>query len=48
MFRKAVMGFLGVKDKPEEAQLEDDYCKACKMAKKDDCGKCDKNIYKVE
>lgn len=48
MFRKAILAFLGVKDKPEEQRVEDDYCKACRIAKKDNCEGCDKNIYKVE
>jgi len=43
------MSFIGVKDKEGDRKSAiNDYCKACKRAKKDDCGKCDMNIYEVK
>jgi len=48
LFREAVIGVLGAggkggKDKP--ANLQDSFCVACKIAKKDiDCENCSKNV----
>jgi hypothetical protein len=42
VFREAVLSFLGVKT---DKDIEDDYCKACKIAKKNtDCSTCNKAI----
>jgi len=44
LFREAVLNFLGVKTQKD---TEDEYCKVCKAAGKDDCSHCDRDI-KIE
>lgn len=46
MFREAVLAFLGEGEKKES--IEDAYCKACRIAKKDDCRSCDKKIEAID
>lgn len=42
IFREAILSFLGVKT---DKDIEDEYCRACKIAKKNvDCSTCDRKI----
>ena len=44
-FREAVLGFMGVKT---QGDVEDEYCKTCKAAGKNNCAACDRNIQVME
>ena len=41
LFREAILAYLGVKDEKKDTE---DYCKACKIAGKDDCEGCDRRL----
>jgi len=41
VFREAVLNFLGV---TTQKDIEDEYCEACRAAKKDDCASCSRDI----
>jgi hypothetical protein len=45
LFREAVLAFLG---QGQGQAPGDKYCAACRAAKKNDCGNCDRNITVVE
>jgi hypothetical protein len=47
LFREAILGVLGVGkgDKTKPTNLQDSFCVACKIAKKDiDCEHCSKEV----
>lgn len=46
MFREGIMSFLGIGEKKES--IEDKYCSACRLAKKDDCRNCSREIGIIE
>jgi hypothetical protein len=52
LFREAVIGVLGAGgkgDKTKPTNLQDSFCVACKVAKKDiDCANCSKSIFEVK
>lgn len=50
MFREAVIGFLVGETKDEkQKRIETDYCKACRIARKDvDCRDCTKRIEVID
>ena len=41
VFRESVLGFLGV---TTQKDIEDEYCEACRAAKKDNCATCTRDI----
>ena len=46
LFREAVIGFLvGETEEEKQQRIENKYCEACRMARKDvDCRRCSKRI----
>lgn len=45
LFREAIIHFLvGETEDEKRKRLQDEYCKACRQAKKDNCATCTKQI----